>query len=172
MIASASREDLIARLEGLRARFLAALHQSTLHEWLSVELTMPQWKVLMTLHAGRGETVSELAQALNVRPPTVSGILDRLEAQGLVARTSGSRDRRVVCVRLTTAGADLATRVVRIGQQRYRELLGPLDEGELRTVIDAFDLLCRAAEVGARTPIPECPARDRTGAEERCHGAA
>lgn len=148
------RAALIARAAAARARFLSGIRQSTLPDWLSVDLTMPQWKVLMTLHAGEAATVGELAQALRVRLPTISGILDRLEAHGLVQRASDTRDRRVVRVQLTDSGTQLAGRLVRIGQQRFEEALAPLDEGELAIVVRAFELLARSAERAARATAP------------------
>lgn len=148
------RAALMARAAAARARFLSGLRQSTLRDWLSVDLTMPQCKVLMTLHAGEATTVGELAQALRVRLPTVSGILDRLEAQDLVLRASDARDRRIVRAQLTAAGAQLAGRLVRVGQQRFEEWLAPLDDAELEMVIRAFELLARSAERVSRAPVP------------------
>jgi DNA-binding MarR family transcriptional regulator len=145
------RAALLARAEAARRRFLWSLHQSTLEDWLNTDLTMPQWKVLMALHAGDSRTVGELAQTLGVRLPTVSGIVDRLEAQGLVGRQSDERDRRVVRIRLTEAGSDLAGRLARVGQQRFRDWLALLCDEDLETVARAFELLAHAAE---RAPCP------------------
>jgi DNA-binding MarR family transcriptional regulator len=67
-------------------------------------LSIPQLICLRQL-AKDGETqTSHLAEAVNLSPPTVSGILDRLEQRGLVARTRQSNDRRRVFVSLSESG--------------------------------------------------------------------
>jgi DNA-binding MarR family transcriptional regulator len=64
-------------------------------------LTGPQGMLVGTL-AHHGEMkVSELSERLGLTNSTVSGILDRLENQGLVERTRSKEDRRVVHVKVT-----------------------------------------------------------------------
>lgn len=69
----------------------------------SVGLTAQQHYVLVILRAApEGEmTVGQLADALMLRPHSVSGLVDRLEAQELVVRTRSEGDRRSVVLRLT-----------------------------------------------------------------------
>lgn len=65
-----------------------------------VNLTGPQGMLMGTLaHFGEMK-VSELSEKLNLSNSTVSGILDRLEKQGLVERIRCKDDRRVVLIRL------------------------------------------------------------------------
>jgi DNA-binding MarR family transcriptional regulator len=64
-------------------------------------LTGPQGMLMGTL-AHHGEMkVSELSERLGLSNSTVSGILGRLENQGLVERTRSREDRRVVYVKVT-----------------------------------------------------------------------
>jgi MarR family transcriptional regulator, organic hydroperoxide resistance regulator len=66
-----------------------------------MNLTRPQGILLGTL-AHQGEMkVSELSESLGLSNSTVSGILDRLENQGLVERIRSKEDRRVVYVKIT-----------------------------------------------------------------------
>lgn len=51
--------------------------------------------------------VSDLARRVGVSNPTMTGILDRLEARGLVRRTRDRRDRRVTVVEITDVGTAL-----------------------------------------------------------------
>lgn len=63
-------------------------------------LTGPQVVVLQAV--GRGEvSAGSVARAVSLSQPTVTGILDRLEARGFVERRRGVDDRRQVLVRLT-----------------------------------------------------------------------
>lgn len=64
-------------------------------------LTWPQGMLMGTL-AHHGEMkVSDLSEKLGLSNSTVSGILDRLENQGLVERTRSKEDRRVVYIKVT-----------------------------------------------------------------------
>lgn len=72
------------------------------------DLTPARWRLLMALVAQappEGATIGELAGHLQVREPTVTGTVDRLEREDLVRRTRSEADRRVVTVSLTPAGA-------------------------------------------------------------------
>lgn len=66
-------------------------------------LTPQQHQVLVALRAAEtGELpIGELAKILMLRPHSVSGLADRLEALGLVNRTRSKTDRRLVVLRLT-----------------------------------------------------------------------
>jgi DNA-binding MarR family transcriptional regulator len=74
------------------------------------DLTGPQMQVIATLGAmeASGEDASPptmtLAQRTGCSGPTMTGLIDRLEKQGLVARERDEGDRRLVRVRLTDAG--------------------------------------------------------------------
>jgi MarR family transcriptional regulator, organic hydroperoxide resistance regulator len=66
-----------------------------------MNLTGPQGMLVGTLsHHGKMK-VSDLSETLGLSNSTVSGILDRLEHQGLVERTRSKEDRRVVYVNCT-----------------------------------------------------------------------
>ena len=67
-----------------------------------------QWGVLVTLHRGEVEErrtalrLTDLGDRLIVRPPSVTGVVDRLQRMGLVARTPSSDDHRAKDVSLTS----------------------------------------------------------------------
>jgi MarR family 2-MHQ and catechol resistance regulon transcriptional repressor len=69
---------------------------------------------------------------MNVSPPNVTGILDRLEQQGWVARTSDPHDRRVVRVVLTADGERFLDGLQAAGAARIRARLAemPVDDLE------------------------------------------
>lgn len=72
------------------------------------DLTPARWRLMMALVVQappEGATIGELAGHLQVREPTVTGTVDRLEKEGLVDRRRSETDRRVVTVSLTPAGA-------------------------------------------------------------------
>ncbi|WP_406770095.1 MarR family winged helix-turn-helix transcriptional regulator [Candidatus Clostridium stratigraminis] len=67
-----------------------------------MNLTGPQGMLIGTLTRQGKMKVSDLSDTLGLSNSTVSGILDRLENQGLVERTRSREDRRVVYVDVTS----------------------------------------------------------------------
>lgn len=70
-------------------------------------LTYPQYLVLLVLWEGDGRTVSELGARLHLDSGTLTPMLKRLEAAGLVTRARRREDEREVEVRLTAEGREL-----------------------------------------------------------------
>lgn len=77
-------------------------------------LTYPQYLVLLVLWERGETTVKELAGALRLDYGTVSPLLKRLEAAGLVRRERSARDERSVVVACTGPGEDLRERAARV----------------------------------------------------------
>jgi DNA-binding MarR family transcriptional regulator len=77
-------------------------------------LTYPQYLALVALWGEDGQTVGQLGQALQLESNTLTPLLKRMEAQGLVGRARDSRDERQVRVTLTEAGRDMQARAAEI----------------------------------------------------------
>ncbi|GAB2754961.1 MarR family winged helix-turn-helix transcriptional regulator [Streptomyces bullii] len=77
-------------------------------------LTYPQYLVLLVLWERGETTVKELATALRLDYGTVSPLLKRLQAAGLVRRERSARDERSVLVGVTGRGAQLRERAERV----------------------------------------------------------
>lgn len=75
-------------------------------------LTDAQWKPLLFINQGRGETAADLSRATCIDTGAVTRMLDRLEDKGLVRRGRSAQDRRIVNLELTDAGRHLADVVV------------------------------------------------------------
>ena len=76
----------------------------------AVGLTYPQYLVMLVLWERDELTVSEIGGRLFLDSPTLTPLLKRLEANGLVTRQRSGRDERQVIVALTVAGRRLQTR--------------------------------------------------------------
>ena len=72
-----------------------------------LDLTYPQYLVMLVLWEGDGITVSELGDRLFLDSATLTPLLKRLQAAGLVQRTRGTHDERQVIVTLTDEGRAL-----------------------------------------------------------------
>jgi DNA-binding MarR family transcriptional regulator len=73
------------------------------------DLTPQQTQLLCRL-AGGPIGMTELSRSLHLEKSSLTGLVDRVERRGLVARTRDSRDRRACQVELTDEGARLAVR--------------------------------------------------------------
>jgi DNA-binding MarR family transcriptional regulator len=65
------------------------------------ELSAPQMNMLLMIRVRETVSVTELAALLNVSPPSVSTMVDRLVERGLLTRTPSDQDRRKVVIRVT-----------------------------------------------------------------------
>lgn len=74
---------------------------------LKTGLYAGQEKIIEALATGGPMTPGALARALEVRPPTITKTITRLEEQGFVARAASKEDGRQVLVQLTDAGRDV-----------------------------------------------------------------
>jgi DNA-binding MarR family transcriptional regulator len=110
------REDPGAHLEDADFRTLAAVRAElrgfahfTEQVVRAAGLTPQQHQVLVALRAAEtGElSIGELAEKLLLKPHSVSGLADRLQASGLVERVKGGTDRRLICLRLTGRACEL-----------------------------------------------------------------
>ena len=76
------------------------------------ELSEPQCHVLRLVEPGAGVPMRTVVDRLGCDASNVTGIVDRLEARGLVERTACRHDRRVRMLRLTPRGAQMRARIV------------------------------------------------------------
>lgn len=117
-------------------------------------LTGPQIIVLREASRMQRASISALARAVSLGQPTVSGIVDRLEGQGLVKRKRSTEDRRAVYVSVTAKGTRTLKKVPSLLQDRFRSELSRLEEWE-RTQILA--LLQRLASMMDAEGIDAAP---------------
>jgi len=94
-----------------------------------------QWGVLRNLQraeqSGQGDLrVSELSDRLLIRPPSVTGLIDRLERSKLVQRYASGEDSRVRHIRLTAAGRRLMDRILAQHEEQVKKVLAGLSAAE------------------------------------------
>src|ERR1700704_4187165 len=79
-----------------------------------LNLTYPQYLAMLVLWERDGLTVSELGQRLQLDSGTLTPLLKRLQANGLIQRQRDSADERRVMLHLTPAGRALKTRAAKV----------------------------------------------------------
>ena len=75
------------------------------HAQLPKGMGVPRWRVLAVLADRESLTISKLARMVLLQQPTLTKVVDRLEAEGLVRRGGEADDKRKVVVSITRAGA-------------------------------------------------------------------
>ena len=111
-------------------------------------LTHPQYLVMLVLWENGDSSVRGLGTALRLDSATLSPLLKRLEAAGLVRRARSLEDERVVVVSLTAEGTALRERALEV-PGRVVETLG-LELGELETLRDGLSAFITAADARSR----------------------
>lgn len=87
-----------------------ALHKVYRKLLRQLDLTYPQYLVMLVLWENDGLTVSQIGERLFLDSATLTPLLKRLESAGLVTRTRAADDERQVVVELTTQGRALKTK--------------------------------------------------------------
>ncbi|MGX7828077.1 MarR family winged helix-turn-helix transcriptional regulator [Actinokineospora sp. 24-640] len=105
-------------------------------------LTYPQYLVLLALYERDARTVKELGEELRLDSGTLSPLLKRMSAAGLVRRTRSESDERSVVVELTDEGAALRSRVGGVPAELF--------QGKDITVEEIADLRARLQDFLAR----------------------
>ena len=106
------------------------------------DMTLPQFRV-MTLIASSPERASRLAERAAMSRPSLTGLLDGLEARGWVQRVTVEGDRRGVSLEVTAVGAAALKRAEKAMTRELEIVLGAAGDDRAR-VVDGLDALGRA----------------------------
>lgn len=104
-------------------------------------VTGPQRLALRVVGLFPGLSAGELAAILHLHPSTLTGVLRRLAAQGLLERTSHARDRRRAVLRLTRRGARVNNASRGTVESAVAEVLGRVRPRERDSAMSALRLL-------------------------------
>ena len=139
----------------LRREFLSTLIETSRHLRHFVDrraqrlgLTGAQLRALSKLRRNEGATQAELASEMEMRPISLSALIDKLAEQGLVERRADSEDRRINRLHLTIAGRDLARNIDAFREEVARDVLSKVDAAVLEDALDVLHAL--KAQIRAR----------------------
>jgi len=112
-------------------------------------ITPPQWGALSLLLVQDGMTIGSMSQKRGVDAPAATGIITRLEENGLVERRHDREDRRVVKIYLTGEGRDISNTMVSAVAQFEQSLRRGFSEGDVnRLLVQLQQLIANVAEIG------------------------
>ena len=106
--------------------FAAIVRQNQInlaHVLRPFELSVPQWRVLSALAAKDGHTVGQIAEFAVLDRSGLGRLLEQMEADGLVERTSAPDDRRAVLIGLSPMGKKRRAAAFPVVVAHYRRLL-------------------------------------------------
>jgi DNA-binding MarR family transcriptional regulator len=128
-------------------RLVPAVHRAThriglyLAELDNHDLTQGEAHILALLAGRRSATLAELHEGLAHKRSTLTSILDRLSARGLVTRTVGAADRRTFVITPTPRGRAAAARVDRHLAALERAVRRRVTPGELAAFLKVLGAL-------------------------------
>ena len=121
-------------LDGLPGHDIRRLHQISvaifMQETEAFGVTPVQYAALQAVGHQPGMDQRTLARTIGFDTSTIAGVIDRLEARGLMQRNASAQDRRVRLLTLTEAGVALLAALVPAMLQAQQRILSPLPEAE------------------------------------------
>ena len=89
--------------------------------------------VLGKLGTEDGMKITDLGRCAGLEPSTMTGLLDRMEKDGLVHRASDPEDRRALIIRLTEKGDRIRDKVFQAVDALLREIFDGIEPGQMET---------------------------------------
>lgn len=123
-------------LVAVSARSIAAVDES---------ITIPQFRLLVVLHARGPVKPTALAEVLGVNPSTTTRMVDRLVAAGLVRREANPESRRELVVKLTGNGTQVVREVMRRRRAEVARIVDRMPSGTRRGLVRALTAFTAAS---------------------------
>jgi DNA-binding MarR family transcriptional regulator len=102
----------------------------------AIELTYPQYLVMLVLWEFESQTVNQLGEKLKLDSGTLTPLLKRMEAKLLVTRTRSSSDERIVNIALTQDGKALQIKAANVPAQLIEAMNVTVEDlQELKNII-------------------------------------
>lgn len=116
---------------------------------LEFHATLPQFDLLAQLYRERdGLRLGELSRRTMVTNGNITGLADRLETDGLIARENLDGDRRVTVAKLTKQGRETFAAMAKAHEGWLRELMSDIDDDALAEVLRQLATVKRSASRG------------------------
>ncbi|MEK9725079.1 MAG: MarR family transcriptional regulator [Rhodospirillaceae bacterium] len=102
-------------------------------------LTPPQILILRAIQDLGEVTSGRISDQVSLSQPTVTTILDRLEARGLIERYRSQKDRRVVHAKLTAAGRTALYKAPPLLHEKFIEAFSKLEAPAQQAIVETLD---------------------------------
>ncbi len=139
-------------LESQPGHAIRRLHQASValfsHEIGELGITPVQYAILQMVHNHPGFDQRTLARNIALDTSTTAGVVDRLEARGVLTRNTSPGDRRVRLLSLTSAGEQLLVDAIPRMEKAQQLILAPLSPAQQTEFMHLLHLLVN------KTPEP------------------
>ncbi len=119
-----------------------------------VGLTGPQLVILQEISRCGEVTAGEIARAVSLSQATVTGILERMEKRGFLARKRSEHDKRRVMVRITDTGKQVLKDAPPLMQEAFVERFSNLQEWEQTMILSSLQRLVSILDAKAIQAAP------------------
>ncbi len=133
-------------------------------------LTTPQALILKVAAVGEPLAAGKLARQVSLSQATVTDVLNRLEARGLVRRIRSSEDRRQVLIQATPEGAELMRSSPPLLQERFADRFSALQDWEQTMLVAALQRVATMMDAADLAVAPVLLATDLTAVPEEPNG--
>jgi DNA-binding MarR family transcriptional regulator len=140
------KEELVESILQLSDKAFRELFPILPKQWLRLDLTMSQLKVVLLLFVSGPTRMGIIASELGVSLATATGVVERLVERGLLLRGGDAADRRVVLCRLSDDGERLISKLWRLSQERIGELMRVIPSSRLVMIVEMLQVLLQAGE--------------------------
>lgn len=148
MGSNGANDELIDSTLALSERAFRELFPILPKEWLSLDLSTPQLKVVLLLLVQGPSRMSIISSALGVSLATGTGVVDRLVERGIVVRQGDPEDRRVVLCRLSPKGEKMLLGLWKLAREHAEMMFRSLSVEQIMAVRAGLEALL---EAGAAT---------------------
>ncbi len=111
-------------------------HNDDIHK---VKITLPQMVVLETLRRHGELNMTDLAGALKVTTAAMTGLSDRLVRDGYAKRVNDPDDRRVVKIKLTAKGINMADHMAEQKKKTVMKIFGMISQEERQKYLEILE---------------------------------
>ena len=115
-------------------------------------LTEQQWRVIRALDESGELEIGQIAERCSILSPSLTGVLGRMEAAGLISRVRSDADQRRVSIKLTPMSADIVRALRADIDAQYRVMERELGSEALQTIYAMLDRLIALPLVQAGPP--------------------
>src|SRR3990172_686374 len=139
-------QGLITRAMVSYGGALSVADRIRLRFWDKRGLTMAQLRLMYTMLLDGEQSAGELAEKMSVRPPTITGLTNRLIKQKLIRRLADPNDRRIVRVDLTAEGRRMISQIETASRAYLARIFNQLGEAKVKELIALLDEFSAAGQ--------------------------
>lgn len=113
----------------------------------TLDVTIPEWKLLGQLSENRDVKLSELAELLSYDPPMVTKLVKQLEKKKMVLRAHDKHDERAKIISITPKGSEIVKEAEPLVRKAMGELLQGVSREDLMNYLKVLSMIVKNTQV-------------------------